>query len=64
MVAVIDIVAVIFHEIWNLYRKKEFYDCLEKSVDELDKKYLLPEMLPDPGCTIASISGSKKKIPV
>ena len=48
VVTVIDIMAVTFHEIWNLSRKKGFYDRLEKAVMELDKKYLLPEMLSDP----------------
>lgn len=49
VVTVIDIMAVTFHEIWNLSRKKRFYDCLEESVTGLDKKYLLSEMLPEPG---------------
>ena len=48
VVAVIDIMAVTFHEVWNLGRKKKFYACMEESVTGLDKKYLLPEMLPEP----------------
>ena len=49
VVTVIDGLAVIFHEIWNLYRKKGFYDRIRTTTDELDQKYLLPEMLTEPG---------------
>lgn len=36
------------HEFWDFFRKKSFYDSLKNSLEELDKKYLLPEMLPEP----------------
>ena len=49
IVTVIDVMAVTFHEIWNLYRKKGFYDRIKIMTEELDQKYLLSEMLNDPG---------------
>lgn len=49
VVTVIDVMAVTFHEIWNLTRKKGFYDRIKTTTEELDKKYLLPEMLKEPG---------------
>lgn len=49
VVTAIDLMAVIFHESWNLYRKKGFYDRIQTVTEELDQKYLLPEMLKEPG---------------
>lgn len=49
VVTAIDMMAVIFHESWNLYRKKGFYDRIRTVTEELDQKYLLPEMLREPG---------------
>ena len=49
VVTVIDVMAVTFHEIWNFNRKKAFYDRIIAVAEELDQKYLLPEMLKAPG---------------
>ena len=52
LIAVILTVLVlsgIVHELWEYFRKKKFYDNLINSLNELDKKYLLPEMTSRPG---------------
>ncbi len=36
-------------EVWEYLRKKQFYDKLLHSLNELDQKYLLPEMTGEPG---------------
>jgi len=36
-------------ELWGFLRKKAYYDKLERLLDELDQKYLLSEMLDEPG---------------
>ena len=45
VVTVILFMAVILAEIWNYVRKRDFYRHLDSALSELDKKYLIPEML-------------------
>lgn len=47
-VTAIDLMAVIFIDLWEFFRKKAFYDRLRQNLKELDQAYLLPEMLPKP----------------
>lgn len=47
-VTVIDLMAVIFIDLWEFFRKKTFYDRLRQNLKDLDQTYLLPEMLPQP----------------
>lgn len=49
VVTVILIVSITLCEIREYFRKKSFYDNVLNSLEELDKKYLLPEILPRPG---------------
>lgn len=48
VVTVISIMAVVSHEIWNLNRRKNFYNIIRKTTEELDQKYFLSEMLSEP----------------
>lgn len=48
VMAVIFVITVIIIEVWDYTRKKEFYRRLNTSLVELDKKYLLAEMLEEP----------------
>ncbi|MBR1693178.1 MAG: sensor histidine kinase [Lachnospiraceae bacterium] len=49
VVTVIFSMTVFFSELWDYVRKKGFFDQLATSLEELNKKYLLPELLPQPG---------------
>ena len=46
VVAAIFIMAVISAQMWDFSRKKTFYERMITALSELDKKYLLSEMLP------------------
>ncbi len=48
VIAAIFVSGLLINEIWDFLRKKDFYDQMKKSSDELDKKYLLPETLQEP----------------
>ena len=48
-VTVVYVLACTAFEMWEYYRRKRFYDRLQKSLAELDKKYLISEMLESPG---------------
>jgi signal transduction histidine kinase len=45
--AVVFLLACVTAELYDLSRKKKFYDFLYNALDGLDKKYLLTEMLPE-----------------
>lgn len=40
--------AVIVVTIYDYYRRREFYNTIQKSLDELDKKYLISEVIKKP----------------
>lgn len=48
IVSLILLLAVIVAELWGYFRKKSYYDKLLNCLDELDKKYLLSEMVDNP----------------
>lgn len=48
IVSLILLLAVISAELWGYFRKKSYYDKLLNCLEELDKKYLLSEMVDDP----------------
>lgn len=48
-VTIVFVMAATAFELWEYYRKKKFYNRLVKALEELDKKYLISEMLEDPG---------------
>ncbi|WP_026835852.1 sensor histidine kinase [Eubacterium xylanophilum] len=48
VVTVVCFMTVISHEVWNLLRKKAFYDKIQNLVEELDKKNLMSAMLKKP----------------
>ncbi len=48
-VAIIFAIATVAFEMWEYFRKRKFYRRLAGSLDELDKKYLICEMLDAPG---------------
>lgn len=48
IVSLILLLAVLSAEMWGIWRKKSYYDKLTHCLDELDKKYLLSEMLDTP----------------
>lgn len=41
----IILLAIIFIELWEFFRRKNYYDKLKACLNELDKKYLISEML-------------------
>ncbi len=48
-VTVVLVMSVIVFEMWEFLRKKKFYNRLKKALGELDRKYLISEMIDDPG---------------
>ncbi len=48
-VTIVLVLAMIAFEMWEFFRKRKFYNRLNKALEELDKKYLIAEMLNDPG---------------
>lgn len=48
-VTIVFVMAATAFELWEYYRKKKFYNRLVKALEELDKKYLISEMLEAPG---------------
>jgi hypothetical protein len=48
IVSVIMILGVFLTEMWTFLRKKSYYDKLEGSLEQLDKKYLVCEMTENP----------------
>lgn len=48
-VAIVCVLACAAFEMWEYNRRKRFYDRLKKSLAELDRKYLIAEMLENPG---------------
>lgn len=44
IVSIITLLGAVSAELWNFLRRKRYYDKLLNCLDELDKKYLLPEM--------------------
>lgn len=48
VVTFVFVMTFLFVEIWEYIRKREFYNTLKKSLEELDKKYLLPELIEYP----------------
>lgn len=48
VVAVLYVMAVILPLLWDFIRKKKFYDSLFNALGELDKKYLISEMITKP----------------
>lgn len=48
VVAVIFTVTAVLVELWEYNRKSDFYNRLNTALTELDKKYLLPELLEEP----------------
>lgn len=48
-VTIVLVMAATAFELWEYYRKKKFYNRLVKALEELDKKYLISEMLEAPG---------------
>ena len=63
--SVIFWISVIIAEIWEFFRKKNFYDDLISKLDSLDKKYLISEMLESPhfyeGRLICEVLGQTNK---
>lgn len=59
IVSLILLLAVIFAEVWEYICKKSYYDKLLHCLDELDKKYLLSEMVENPdfmdGCILYEV---------
>lgn len=49
IISLILLSAVVAAELWGYFRKRNYYDRLLNCLDELDKKYLLSEMMEDPG---------------
>ena len=49
LVAVIFLLSAASCLLWDYFRKKEYYLRLEAMLSELDKKYLLAEMMDEPG---------------
>lgn len=49
LVAVIFVLSAAACLLWDYFRKKEYYSRLEAMLSELDKKYLLAEMMDEPG---------------
>ena len=45
VIMIVLVLALIVHEFWAYTRKKKFYRTLVNSLNELDKKYLLPELI-------------------
>ncbi len=46
---VIFVAAALLFDLWDFMRKREFYKRLQISLRELEQKYLLPELLDEPG---------------
>lgn len=44
----IFLISVTLHSIWDYTRKKAYYNRVLTSLEDLDQKFLLPEMLPEP----------------
>ena len=49
VVTIVYLLSCVAFEAWEFLRRRRFYDRLTKSLKELDKKYLISEMLEDPG---------------
>lgn len=49
VVVCLYVAAMILSLLWDFIRKKKFYDHLINSMQELDKKYLVSEMIASPG---------------
>uniref|UniRef100_I5AXQ6 histidine kinase n=1 Tax=Eubacterium cellulosolvens (strain ATCC 43171 / JCM 9499 / 6) TaxID=633697 RepID=I5AXQ6_EUBC6 len=49
VVVCLYVAAMILSLLWDFIRKKKFYDHLINSMQELDKKYLVSEMISSPG---------------
>lgn len=49
VVGCLYVAAMILSLLWDFIRKKKFYDHLINSMQELDKKYLVSEMISSPG---------------
>lgn len=49
VVAVIFLMTSVSLELWDYWRKREFYQRLATALAELDQKYLLPELVEQPG---------------
>lgn len=49
VVVCLYVAAMILSLLWDFIRKKKFYDQLINSMQELDKKYLVSEMISSPG---------------
>ncbi|MCR4956700.1 MAG: sensor histidine kinase [Lachnospiraceae bacterium] len=47
-ILVIYMIALIGAVLWDYTRKREFYDKLQRNLEELDQKYLLCEMIKEP----------------
>ena len=48
IISLILLLAVVIAELWEYFRKRNYYNRLLHCLDELDKKYLLSEMVEDP----------------
>ncbi|MCR5829872.1 MAG: sensor histidine kinase [Lachnospiraceae bacterium] len=48
-VTIVLVLADISFEIWEYCRKKNFYNRVKRSLDDIDKKYLISEMVEHPG---------------
>ncbi len=48
IISLLLLLAVIIADAWGYFRKKSYYDKLRYCLDELDKKYLLSEMVENP----------------
>lgn len=48
IVSALALIGVIITELWEFFRRRSFYDKLNSDLEQLDRKYLLPEMLEEP----------------
>lgn len=48
IVSVLALIGAVITELWEFFRRRSFYDKLSSDLEQLDRKYLLPEMLEEP----------------